>query len=201
MFCRGGKRTVKRAELYRFFLVATKYCPAPMPFVFCGEWRTIDLENEKHSFFHFDITAQSKTLFLIRPLRFMSASGTKRTFLFALHMSAFGVKRTRTFALQMSAYTQTWHGQTVPRVELFCGCSFPSKAIGAIMLPAEQSRHEIALITGNLARRGRKRLDKSTEEIEAAVVKVGNNAASLAKELQAKRAWRRSAVHAPCACP
>jgi len=37
VFCRGGKWTVKRADLYRFFLVATKYCPTPMPFVFCGE--------------------------------------------------------------------------------------------------------------------------------------------------------------------
>jgi hypothetical protein len=42
-------------------------------------------------------------LFFHRVLR-MSAIGTKRASLVALHMSALGVKRTCLFALQMSAY-------------------------------------------------------------------------------------------------
>jgi hypothetical protein len=49
-------------------------------------------------------------------------------------------------------------------------------------------RNRIDLSTRDLARRWRKRLDKSTEEIEAAVAKVGDNAASVIKELQTKRA-------------
>ena len=49
-------------------------------------------------------------------------------------------------------------------------------------------RNSIDISTRDLARRWRKRLNKSTEEIEAAVAKVGNNATSVIKELQTKRA-------------
>ena len=47
----------------------------------------------------------------------MSAFGTKRTSLVALHMSAFGVKRTWHFAAQMSAYDPKQTGVFRPRPE------------------------------------------------------------------------------------
>lgn len=50
------------------------------------------------------------------------------------------------------------------------------------------SRNCIDVSTKDLARRWRKRLDKPTQEIEAAIAKVGPNAASVTKELQTKRA-------------
>ena len=49
------------------------------------------------------------------------------------------------------------------------------------------SRNRVAISTRDLARRLRKRLNKSTEEIEAAVAKVKNNAETAIKELEAKR--------------
>jgi transposase-like protein len=48
-------------------------------------------------------------------------------------------------------------------------------------------RNRVDISTRNLARRWRKRLDKSTEEIEAAIAKVGTNATSVIKELETKR--------------
>ena len=48
-------------------------------------------------------------------------------------------------------------------------------------------RNRVAVSTRDLARRLRKRLNKSTEEIEAAVAKVKNNAETAIKELEAKR--------------
>jgi len=45
----------------------------------------------------------------------------------------------------------------------------------------------VVITTRDLARRIRKRLNKTTEEIEAAVAKVGNNAETAIKELEAKR--------------
>jgi hypothetical protein len=48
-------------------------------------------------------------------------------------------------------------------------------------------QNRIDISTRDLARRWRKRLDKSSEEIEAAVAKV-HKAASVIKELQTKRA-------------
>ncbi len=49
------------------------------------------------------------------------------------------------------------------------------------------SRNRVDTSTSDLARRWRKRLDKSTEEIEAAVAKVGHNAETVIKELEIKR--------------
>jgi hypothetical protein len=146
--------------------------------------------NEKHSFFHFDITAQSKTLFLIRPLRFMSASGTKRTFLFAPPMSAIGGKAAMPFCTANVRLPPkpTWADGPSCGTFLWLQLSIKSHWSHHASRRAKPSRNCIDVSTRNLARRCRKRLDKSTEEIEAAVVKVGNNAASLAKELQAKRA-------------
>ena len=46
------------------------------------------------------------------------------------------------------------------------------------------SRNRVDTSTRDLARRWRKRLDKSTEEIEAAVAKVRNNAETVIKELE-----------------
>jgi hypothetical protein len=48
-------------------------------------------------------------------------------------------------------------------------------------------RNRVAISTRDLARRMRKRLNKTTEEIETAVAKVKNNAAIAIKELEAKR--------------
>ena len=48
-------------------------------------------------------------------------------------------------------------------------------------------RNRVIISTMDLARRMRKRLNKTTEEIEAAVAKVGNNAETAIKELEAKR--------------
>jgi len=48
-------------------------------------------------------------------------------------------------------------------------------------------RSRVVITTRDLARRMRKRLNKTTEEIEAAVAKVGNNAETAIKELEAKR--------------
>jgi hypothetical protein len=48
-------------------------------------------------------------------------------------------------------------------------------------------RNRVIISTRDLARRMRKRLNKTTEEIEAAVAKVGNNAETAIKELDAKR--------------
>jgi hypothetical protein len=50
------------------------------------------------------------------------------------------------------------------------------------------SRNCVNISTKDLARGWRKRLNKSTEEIEAAVAKVGNNAETVIKELETKRA-------------
>lgn len=49
-------------------------------------------------------------------------------------------------------------------------------------------RNNIDTSTTDLARYWRKRLNKSTKEIDAAVAKVGNSAASVIKELHSKRA-------------
>ena len=48
------------------------------------------------------------------------------------------------------------------------------------------ARNRVDISTVNSARLWRKRLNKSTEEIEAAVAKVGNNAETVIKELEAK---------------
>ena len=48
-------------------------------------------------------------------------------------------------------------------------------------------RNRVAISTMELARRMRKRLNKTTEGIEAAVAKVKNNAAIATKESEAKR--------------
>jgi hypothetical protein len=49
------------------------------------------------------------------------------------------------------------------------------------------ARNRVVISTRDLARRLRKRLNKTTEEIEAAVAKVGNNAETAVKELETKR--------------
>ena len=49
------------------------------------------------------------------------------------------------------------------------------------------SRNRVAISTRDLARRMRKRLNKTTEGIEAAVAKVKNDAGSAIKESEAKR--------------
>ena len=51
----------------------------------------------------------------------------------------------------------------------------------------KQPRNRVLISTRDLARRMRKRLNKTTEEIEAAVAKVGNNAETATKELETKR--------------
>jgi len=48
-------------------------------------------------------------------------------------------------------------------------------------------RKRVAISTRDLARRMRKRLNKTTEGIEAAVAQVKNNAEVAAKESEAKR--------------
>jgi len=48
-------------------------------------------------------------------------------------------------------------------------------------------RNRVAISTRELARRMRKRLNKTTEGIEAAVAQVKNNAEVAAKEWEAKR--------------
>ena len=48
-------------------------------------------------------------------------------------------------------------------------------------------RNRVAISTRELARRMRKRLNKTTEGIEAAVAQVKNNAEVAAKESEAKR--------------
>jgi hypothetical protein len=48
-------------------------------------------------------------------------------------------------------------------------------------------RNRVAISTRDLARRMRKRLNKTTEGIEAAVAQVKNNAEVAAKESEAKR--------------
>ena len=48
-------------------------------------------------------------------------------------------------------------------------------------------QNRVAISTRDLARRMRKRLNKTTEGIEAAVAKVKNNAETAIKELEAKR--------------
>jgi hypothetical protein len=48
-------------------------------------------------------------------------------------------------------------------------------------------RNRAAISTRDLVRRMRKRLNKTTEGIEAAVAKVKNNAETAIKELEAKR--------------
>ena len=48
-------------------------------------------------------------------------------------------------------------------------------------------RNRVAMSTRDLARRLRKRLNKTTEGIEAAVAKVRNNAETAIKESEAKR--------------
>ena len=48
-------------------------------------------------------------------------------------------------------------------------------------------RNRVAISTKDLARRMRKRLNKTTEGIEAAVAQVKNNAEVAAKESEAKR--------------
>jgi hypothetical protein len=48
-------------------------------------------------------------------------------------------------------------------------------------------RNRVAISTRDLARRMRKRLNKTTEGIEAAVAQVKNNAEVVAKESEAKR--------------
>jgi hypothetical protein len=52
---------------------------------------------------------------------------------------------------------------------------------------SKQPRNRVLISTRDLARRMRKRLNKTTEEIEAAVAKVGNNAETATKELETKR--------------
>jgi hypothetical protein len=52
---------------------------------------------------------------------------------------------------------------------------------------AKLPRNRVAGSTRDLARRLRKRLNKTTEEMEAAVTKVKNNAETAIKELEAKR--------------
>ena len=52
----------------------------------------------------------------------------------------------------------------------------------------KQSRNRVDISTTHSARQWRKRLNKSTAEIEAAVAKVGNNAETVIKELETKRA-------------
>jgi len=56
-------------------------------------------------------------------------------------------------------------------------------------------RNRVAIsTTRDLARRLRKRLNKTTDEIEAAIAKVKNNADTATKELETKRTqWRREA--------
>jgi hypothetical protein len=49
------------------------------------------------------------------------------------------------------------------------------------------SRNRVAISTRDLARRVSKRLNKTTEGIDAAVAKVKNNAENAIKELKAKR--------------
>ena len=46
------------------------------------------------------------------------------------------------------------------------------------------SRNQVDISTTHSARHWRKRLNKSAEEIEAAVAKVGNNAETVIKELR-----------------
>jgi hypothetical protein len=48
-------------------------------------------------------------------------------------------------------------------------------------------RNRVAISTRDLARRMRKRLNKTTEGIEAAVAKVKNNGETAIKESEAKR--------------
>jgi hypothetical protein len=48
-------------------------------------------------------------------------------------------------------------------------------------------RNHVAISTRDLARRMRKRLNKTTEGIEAAVAKVKNNAETAVKEVEPKR--------------
>ena len=48
-------------------------------------------------------------------------------------------------------------------------------------------RNHVAVSTKDLARRMRKRLNRTTEEIEAAVARVKNNAETAIKESEAKR--------------
>ena len=48
-------------------------------------------------------------------------------------------------------------------------------------------RNRVVISTRDLARRMRKRLNKTTEEIEVAVARVGNNAETAIKELEVKR--------------
>jgi len=48
-------------------------------------------------------------------------------------------------------------------------------------------RHRVAISTRDLARRMRKRLNKTTEGMEVAVAKVKNNAEIATKELEMKR--------------
>ena len=64
----------------------------------------------------------------------------------------------------------------------------PLERCHAHVLQAKAVAKSRRYFTRDLARRWRKRLDKSTEEIEAAVAKVGNNATSVIKELETKRA-------------
>ena len=52
---------------------------------------------------------------------------------------------------------------------------------------SKSSRNRVAISTRDLARRLRKRLNKTTEGIEAAVAKVKNNAETAIKESEAKR--------------
>ena len=51
----------------------------------------------------------------------------------------------------------------------------------------KSSRNPIAISTRDLARRMRKRLNKTTEGMEVTVAKVKNNAEIATKELEAKR--------------
>jgi len=51
----------------------------------------------------------------------------------------------------------------------------------------KQPRNRVAISTRELARRMRKRLNKTTEGMEAAVAKVKNNAEIATKELEVKR--------------
>jgi Ni/Co efflux regulator RcnB len=59
-------------------------------------------------------------------------------------------------------------------------------------------RNRVAISTRDLARRMRKRLNKTTEGIEVAVAKVKNNAEIATKELEVKRTrWKRARMASP----
>jgi len=61
-----------------------------------------------------------------------------------------------------------------------------STAVATLSRPKPPRNREV-ISTRDLARRMRKRLSKTTEEIDAAVAKVGNKAETAAKGLEAKR--------------